>query len=651
MLSRRVPQAWIPPASIKAVDWIPANVIIPEETETPGLFDLGLFPHVQGVLEAVDDPMIRNIYLQWSARNAKTTTALACLIFFACTAPRPMLFGSSTDEKADDTIESQLYPMLEACEATRVQLKPEHQRNKRYVALKRCRIRKSCSGSPSSMAGFPACYGHAGEVSKWTTKKSFEADPVKLFSKRGLLYPFESKYFFESTPGTKGNCRISGLLNDKGTDRRTRWVPCPFCGERQRLKWGTGAPGTGGIRWDKEAGSHSIREVAIATAWYECEHCHARIDDQHRPGMMRNGVWLSEGQTIDRKGKIYGSPRVASQNVGFGPLSALYSLAISGWGQLVGEFLDSRGDTESRRDFKNSVEAEEWDPQPIKVHAHELSRRLASPDNEPRGICPTWSVFSTMAADVQAGGNVFEWQVCAWGPHARGHLVDWGVCYSEADLERLFLATTYRHADGGNPLRPARLVVDSGDGHVTELIYVFCRRVPGALPCKGSSHSTFPEFCRPQSLDGNPTYKKAAAAQVVPTQFDQLPLYIEINTQRSQEWVQLLIENDLPPGAPPMFTLNVEAVMDFSLLDQFLNEHARDETNKSGYMVSSWHKTGKNEQRDNLRYSRAIAELLTLNGRAWPTIVRFPPNYVPPRAVQSSRFTTPDGRPFLVTER
>jgi phage terminase large subunit GpA-like protein len=653
VLSRRVWDSWIPPDRVRAVQWIPDNIVIPEETETPGLFDLDLFPHVRGVLEAIEDPLVRQIYMQWSVRNAKTTTALAALIFFAVNAPRPMLFGSSTDDKADDTIDSQLYPMLEACAATREQLKPEHQRNKRFVALRRCRIRKSFSGSPSSMAGFPACYGHAGEVSKWTTKKSFEADPVKLFTKRALLYPFESKYFFESSPGTKGNCRIGRLMNDPGTDRRRRYVPCPHCGEFQLLKMGTGQEETGGLRWDKRPGEHSERPMAVASAWYECQFCFGRIEDRHRPAMMRAGVWLSEGQSIDRKGKIAGKPRVASPNVGFGPLSALYSLAISGWGQLVGEFLDSRNDSESRRDFKNSVEAEEWDPQPVKVHAHELAERLASPDAEARRLCPAWSVFLTMAVDVQAGGEQYEWQATAWGPHSRGHLVDYGVCYSEADVEALIRGASFPHADRGNPLRPARVLLDARDGHVTERIYAFCRRVPGCLPCMGSRHSAFPEFCRPQSLDGNPTYKRAAAAQVAPTHFSTLPLYLEINTERTQRWVQTLIETDPLPGQPPIFTVNAEAAMDFSFLDQLLNEYAHDEVDNSGYLVSAWRKTGKNEQRDALRYNRALAELLMQNGRSWPLLKRIPNAGNAPQQ-QSERpagFTTPDGRPFLVTER
>lgn len=649
MLSSRVWEAWIPPDRVRAVDWIPANIVIPEETETPGLFDLDLFPHVRGVLEAFDDPMIRQIYLPWGVRLAKTTTALAGLIFFAVNAPRPMLLGSSTEEKADDTIESQLYPMLEACRLTRLQLRPEHQRNRRFVALDRCRIRKSFSGSPSSMAGFPACYGHAGEVSKWTNKKSTEADPIKLFTKRAMLYPFESKYIFESSPGLKGHCRISRLMQDPGTDRRRRYVPCPHCGEYQTLRMGSGEPRTGGLHWDKGPSGRSERQIAVATAWYECEKCGGRIEDRHRPAMMRAGVWLSEGESIDRKRRIHGKPLMQSPNVGFGPLGAFYSLAIAGWGQIVGEFLDSRGDRESRRDFRNSTEGEEYDPAPVAVQAHELTERLGT--QESRGICPRWAVFLTMAVDVQEKGEFFEWSVCAWGAHGRGQLIDWGATLGEADLEKLIRTAQYAHADGGLALRPARAVLDARDGHVTEKIYAFCRRVPNALPCMGSRHSAFPDFARLGTTETHPGYKRLAAAGQVPANYAAAPLYVEINTERSQRWVQALLEGDLPKDRPDAFTLCAEAANDRQLLDELLNEYAHDEADKHGYRVSIWTKTGKNEQRDVLRYNRALADLLMQNGRAWAHLKRVAPAPNQNPELPSPRLTMPDGRPFLVTER
>lgn len=340
-------------------------------------------------------------------------------------------------------------------------------------------------------------------------------------------------------------------------------------------------------------------------------------------------------------------------------MGEFYSLVISGWGQIVGEFLDSRGRSEDRRDFCNSIEGKVYDPKPVTVQAHELTERLGT--QEPRGICPLWAAFLTAAVDVQDGGELFEWQICAWGAHARGHLVNHGVCYSESDLETMFRTAEYPHADKGRALRPARGLIDARDGHVTERVYNLCRRIPGLFPCMGSSSSAYPEFARLQPTDHSLlALKKLAAAGQLPMHFAATPLWVEINTERSQKWVQAFLEREVSKDAegrsllpPDAFTLNAEAAVDFGVLDQLLAEYAHDETDKRGYKVSVWTKTGKNEQRDLVRYNRALADLLTQNGRGWPKLVRVaavgPTSVNPPSA--APRFETPHGQPFLITER
>ncbi|MFV0444406.1 MAG: hypothetical protein ACK5Q5_12625, partial [Planctomycetaceae bacterium] len=65
-LTAAVWSSWAPPPPSSAVDWVPRNIIIPDETETPGPFDLDLFPHCQGVLAAFDTPHVRSILMPWS---------------------------------------------------------------------------------------------------------------------------------------------------------------------------------------------------------------------------------------------------------------------------------------------------------------------------------------------------------------------------------------------------------------------------------------------------------------------------------------------------------------------------------------------------------------------------------------------------------
>ena len=88
---------------------------MPEGTETGGMpFSLKEFPHVDGVLEAFDNPDVRTIVLQWGTRLGKTTTCLSLMAEQAGTNPRNMMFASSTAAAAGRVVASRLYPLFDS---------------------------------------------------------------------------------------------------------------------------------------------------------------------------------------------------------------------------------------------------------------------------------------------------------------------------------------------------------------------------------------------------------------------------------------------------------------------------------------------------------------------------------------------------------
>ena len=356
--------AWRFPVGEKAIDWVPRFILMWKDTETPGAFDPDVFPHCDGPLIALNDPIVRVLLLPWATRLGKTIFGLSALAYFAINMPRPMMLGRENEDAIKDLVDSQFYPLLEACNETRKLLLPNHRRNNRNVQIDRCRVRQSYAGSPTTMAGFPACYALASEVSKWPKRKSREANPIYLFLKRGYLFPFDSKFILESTPNLKGDCTITSLVNAPGVDIRERYCPCPKCGLYQKLVFGNGEEKQPGIKYEKNRHGRSDPNIAEHNSWYECiGGC--KIENQDRPELLRNGVWLSRGhQKIDRKGKIRGK-RPAASTVSFGdpldaPFSSLYSLAISGWGQIAAEFISGKHDAERLREFENQTLGRVW---------------------------------------------------------------------------------------------------------------------------------------------------------------------------------------------------------------------------------------------------------------------------------------------------
>lgn len=609
----------------QTLKWVPDNIRIPAELETPGAFDMNLFPHVEGVLQAADDPDVREIYLRWSTRNGKTLTALSIVLGLVSETGRPGMICSVDEERVNDLIDSEVWPMLEACEKTRDRLPPTWKRSvKRGVVIGKARIRRAFQKSKSKLASFPACYGLGNEVGLWSVAA------IGRFRHRARLFPFHSLLVFEGKPEDKGSCAISHLCEKDSTQRRFRYVPCPHCGKHQRLEWGDNKPDSPGVKWEQAPdGRENAAKHARETAHYRCVNG-CRIENQHRAQMMRAGVWVPEGCHVTEEGTIAGKPNQPARYVAFDSLSALYSLAIDGWGQLVAEWFDAKGKIESIKEFFTATLAQAWEVKEQRIEPHEIGKRLAS--HEPRGTVPDWGVFLTQAFDVQtSGGNLtFPWMTCAWGGHQRGHVVDYGVCRSLEDFRNMIAMQTFAKSNGMK-LSPSWRSIDSTDGNVQEEVFEICRQFTRLLPRRGGSYP-FSEGFRLSTIGAT---SESSARKVTPADcidmggvIDGQPVLITVNTERSQQWVNRQLDGSLAKEAPNRLTLCADAAIDGLLHEQLCNEHRVKETNRQGYDVYRWKRidfTKPNDWRDVLRDCWTLAQLVTCDGAWWANVTDIKP--------------------------
>lgn len=607
--------AWRPPPAVRHADWIPRNVYVPRQGQTPVRFDLDTYPHATDVLACFDDANVREIFLGWSAQGlGKTTIGIALAVSVAVNMPRPMLALRENQENTEKFLfGEQIIPTLEACLQTRSLLPPPHRRTKDFVNLTHCRIWRAYSGAPGTLSGYPAAVAICSEVSKWDKSHTGEADPVELVVARLINYPFDSKAVFESTPAEARTCRITKLCRQKGVLVLKRWVPCPHCGTYQLLVFGGREANQPGVKWDKPPNGRSDPQLAEETAWYRCVNG-CRIEDGDRHALLRAGVWLADNQSIGKAkvrngeivkpGRITGRRPVASK-IAFGdpvdaPFGALYSLAVSGWGFTARAFFDS-----SRQQFFNSILGAVYDPVPIVTTPHELAERLCCDD--PAGEVPAWGKIVTAGIDCQDAGDVFPWVVCAWGDGGRGQEIEHGISVGETELCRDVLNAKWSHADGGPRLMLSQALIDSGFD--AERIYDLARRHRRLLPCKGSSKPFDTEY-RLKSLDPEQRRNRRARGRV------QL---VEVNTDWTQDWIQRLINGETSPEDPP-FALSSQSAIDLDFLEELLNEQKVDGVDKHGYPTKVWvrrHAHQPNDFRDALRYAKAAASLLTQHGRRW----------------------------------
>lgn len=128
---------------------------------------------------------------------------------------------------------------------------------------------------------------------------------------------------------------ILGLYN-RGDRRRWQW-PCPHCSEYFEgnftdLKWVTKAENPDMTNYERSE-----------TTYMVCPHCGSHIMPNDREEMQQWGVWVKDGQAVDRSGRVFGpSPRTSIASFWLKGVAA----AFVTWKKLVNLYLDALDDYE-----------------------------------------------------------------------------------------------------------------------------------------------------------------------------------------------------------------------------------------------------------------------------------------------------------------
>ena len=604
-----------PRPRVRALDWFRENI----STMDGRPYDHGAYPHIGapgGPCDALDDPNILTIWMQWASRLGKTFFGQAATLFYADLTPCPMMFASESEKLAVEVVQ-RTYKMLERCPPLRRQLRPVVRRRQHQIDLDNCRVFVGWARSVSTLADKAVRLGHANEIDKWEHQStSKEADPLKLFQDRGKEFP-SRKFIFESTPTVKGRSRVErGRLSSTNCQY---FVPCPHCKTYQRLRKDA-TDGKGGIVWEHLPGGKSDKELARRTARYVCEHCGETIKDEHRAWMMRRGVWAPEGCGVD-SGKalalfgapppwrgwegaswITGTPSRNGRDAGY-QLSSLNALSL-GWGDIAAEFVDVAHKPQDNRNFINQWLAETWEISARKTTWQQLGERVIDRD-VPRGVVPSWASAVTIGIDKQT--DRFVYVVEAWGPGRQNHTVAYGELETLAEVRSAVIERRYKHADGGD-VGFAFALIDSG--FQPEGVYEFCkeckmRQLNPVWPCKGSNKDLAADyvisFLKQDSLNKG------------------LPLF-HIDTFRTQGWIDrvLHVVDKGEEGAFSLYGASLYEHQDF--LEQLLNDAAVNDLDTNNNNRESWERMDvgiPNDYRDCKRYAYA-ALLIATRGKDVP---------------------------------
>jgi len=434
----------------------------------PGPWRNDLMPHAVFPMDLFQKPWVREIWLCWPERTAKTNVMLNCLAAVARLFPGNVFWLEPADDDAGNNVKTKIIPMFRQSPGLKKYLSPRaDDTGKKLIAFSHgMHLFPASANSARTMANFFGKYNFGNEVDKYPAMVGTETDPIKLIRKRGRDVR-GSKYMFGSTPA--GRYIYKGTMSCRQVwQYRNR---CPHCEELvlmddEHLD----------IPTDSTPEQVENGDVAVG---YSCNACGSVWTDYDRERSFYLGQWHCI--------KGAGDPRPGS----IGLHASALPFPMIPLPEYCGKYLRSKtGDLADKVDFAHGYQVIDYDGAAQEQRQEDQILRLVD-EEMPRGVVPRETSTLIALADTQQVGFMYQIVAFEWGNRLRSHLVDHGYVENFEDLAALG-AQDWLDADG-KIYRCQAGFIDSGGGtnpfrpkHTrTVEVYDFCRLNRLWRPLKG----------------------------------------------------------------------------------------------------------------------------------------------------------------------
>ena len=459
----------------------------------PGPWRTNRTPYLREPMDCLSSTSsLQRVVMMFAAQTGKTEAGANWLGYVIDHAPGPMLLVQPTVEMAKRLSKQRLESLITETPVLAEKIAPSRSRDSGNTMFAKDfpggMMLLTGSNSATGLRSTPCRYIFCDEIDAFPSDVDGEGDPVSLAEKRATTFA-RRKILLTSTPTVKDFSRIEAEY--ERSDQRRFYVPCPCCSVMQWLKWPQ-------LKWENND---------PVTAAYECEVCHERFAEIHKPAMLRNGEWRA---TAPSNGKTAGFQ-----------LSGLYSpLGWLSWADMVDDFLRAKTDAPMLKSFVNTRLAETWEEDfASKVSADGLLERC---EHYEAAMVPEGGLALTVGVDVQ--DNRLAISVWAWGREEEGWLLDHQEIYGDPSRQELWkqldevVLREWPHAVGP-AMRPDVVAIDSG-GHFTAEVYQYARERArqGVVAIKGQSQRGKPPIGKGSKVDVNHqgrTLKRGAVVYLV----------------------------------------------------------------------------------------------------------------------------------------
>jgi len=462
-LRQRLRGAWEPRPRLTITEVAERfRVLTSEDSNEPGSYRVDRTPYVREPQDRLSpsDP-VQIVVLEWAAQLAKSTIGLNWALAVMGYYPAPLLAVFPKEGNATDWSRQRLEPMIAASPLLRDKVAPFKGRSKENTLLSKSfpggRLRLAGANSPNDLAAMPARYALIEEADRHPRNVSGEGSSTSLVIARQTTYGASRKTLIVSTPTVKGDSEVDDWF--RRGDQRYYFIPCPHCGEFQRLDWRDPETGEYRLRW--EPGKPE-------TALYHCPFCGCGMSDAEKNLFLPAGQWRPSRPDLGEGGTV------TSYH-----LNGLYSPhGWLSWVELAREWeqasaLAKAGSVEKLRSFVNVRLSETFETPGDVLDPGVLARRVeASWGN----VIPDGVKVIVIGVDVQ--DDRIEALILGVGLGLEMWILDYRVILSDPIASETWesldevIRSRYTRADGAT-LAVRATVIDSG--HRTQQVYDYCR--------------------------------------------------------------------------------------------------------------------------------------------------------------------------------
>lgn len=480
--------AWAPKPDVRTSQWAERSRMLTDSSSEPGPWRNSRTPYLVEIMDSYDDPDVSEITITGPAQSGKTAAVENMVGKTIDIEPVPAMYVIARDEDTAYIADARLGKMFK-----------ESPDLARHLTGAACDLKGNTFNFDYMNLYFAAAGSAAGlatksigrlfldETDKYPDNIGGEGSPIKLAKRRGETFSdFKAVYL----------CTLTDkhgfiYLSYKKSNMCRYHIPCLRCGEYSE-------PLFGYLNVDdkEERRPDFIRDTNCVH--YECPKCKGQMRWNERQAMVERGVWCPEGQSVNKKGKLTGTPLRSKRHSGFWIPCGVspwkkWSDILAEWFEVNEPEAIAKGDL---REFKQQVAMQPWEEIGRKTDADELVKRIGDFSG---GTVPNIAQVLLAGCDYHKDDDShvrIDYTIKAFGHSLRNFDVKAGSVTSFADLENELFYTPMPWSDPEETTEPELVVVMAGidSSFLPKDVYAWADNWPGrVIPTQGGKPGRMPK--------------------------------------------------------------------------------------------------------------------------------------------------------------